>query len=175
MRPRTLWLGAGGIAALVIAVLVIPQTRSALLGAPSNDDLIATCDSAEEKVALAACTQILESGRAENVRVAVLEERGKIYSNLEQHELALKDFQECVRLSPESVSCRFGMAGEHAILENVDEALAEYDEVIKRDPKNTFAYMFRAGLREKKGDAAGAAADKTMAEQLGPLVPVPPQ
>jgi tetratricopeptide (TPR) repeat protein len=173
MRARTIWLAAGGIVAVVVAVLVIPQTRSALFGAQSNDDLIATCDSGEEKDALAACTAILESGPDENLRGAVLEERGKIYSNLDQHELALKDFQECVRLS-DSARCHFGLAGEYTFLNDIDHAIAEYDEVIKREPKDGFAYMFRSGLKDKKGDLAGAAADKAAAEQFSPVpIPVP--
>jgi tetratricopeptide (TPR) repeat protein len=173
MRARTLWLAAGGIVAAFVAVLVIPQTRDALVGALFSDESIDRCDSQDPKVAIPGCTELLVSGRYENLRGGILVRRASFYSDVGQHEMAIKDLEEALKLFPENVEAHFDLAGAYSQAGNNDRAIAEYDEVIKRDPKNTFAYMFRSGLKEKKGDAAGAAADRAIVEQLGPLLPVP--
>jgi tetratricopeptide (TPR) repeat protein len=172
MRARTIWLAGGGIVAAFVAILVIPQTRFALLDAIFNDDVIRACDSQDPKIAMPACSEVLNSGRYENIRGAALVRRAQLYSDAGQHDLAIMDLEESVRLFPAHIDARMDLAREYAGIGNHDGAIAQYDDVIKRDPKNTFAYMFRAGEKEKKGDAAGAAADKAIVEQLPPLVPV---
>ena len=51
---------------------------------------------------------------------------------------------------------------------DTDQALADFEEAIKRDPKLTVAYLSRAVLHIQKGDADKALADFDEAVQLDP-------
>jgi tetratricopeptide (TPR) repeat protein len=172
MRARTPWLVAGGIVAAFVAVLIIPQTRSALFVALFTDEVMRRCDSQDPKIAIPGCTEVVESGRYETVRNAALYRRAGFYSNAGQHDLAVKDLEELLGQVPDDSEARMLLAREYSEVGDDDRAIAQYDEVIKREPKDGFAYMFRSGLKEKKGDLAGAAADRASAEQFPP-VPVP--
>jgi Tfp pilus assembly protein PilF len=49
----------------------------------------------------------------------------------------------------------------------LDEAIADFDMVIKLDPKDETAFAARAYLYNRKGDSTRAAADLEQARKLG--------
>jgi Flp pilus assembly protein TadD len=49
----------------------------------------------------------------------------------------------------------------------VDKAIADFDVVLRMDPRDAASYAARSYLHKQKGDAARAAADLEQARKLG--------
>jgi tetratricopeptide (TPR) repeat protein len=119
--------------------------------------------------ALAACTRAIDSKRYSGVDLAILHNnRGISWREKGYDNLALADFDEAVRLDPQSATARvsrgnlFGDKGEN------DKAIADYDEAIRMNPKLAPAYSNRGLSWLAKGDTTRALSDFDEAIRLAP-------
>jgi tetratricopeptide (TPR) repeat protein len=97
--------------------------------------------------------------------------RGVALLDAKQYDQAIREFDEGIRLDPNSPSlftarglAWFGMG-------NVDRALADFDEAIRLDPRYARAYYERGSLRRTMGQLDAALRDLDEAVRLDPEYP----
>lgn len=128
-----------------------------------------TCMSGTGDAQIAACTREIKSGRWHNSHLAwAYNNRCKAYNDKGEHDRAIADCDEAVRLDPNSAAVYYNRAiayddkGDHA------HAITDYSEAIWLDAKFALAY-YRRGLAEQTmGDWVDAEVDMAMAKQLNP-------
>lgn len=96
--------------------------------------------------------------------------RGQTYDQQGQHERAVADYTEAIKLQPQKVEYYNRRASTNdAWLEKYDAAIADYTEMIKLDPKlSSFWHMQRGHVFRRKKDYQKALADFTQAINLAP-------
>lgn len=67
--------------------------------------------------------------------------RGKTYFELEQFELAIRDFNSALKLSPENKDVLFNIAYTSELLENFQESINAYKEILKIDSMDSKVYV----------------------------------
>jgi tetratricopeptide (TPR) repeat protein len=128
------------------------------------NDPVGTVDEAIE-----ACTRAIESKRYSNENLAILlNSRGISWRQKGNDDKALIDFDEAIRLDPNSAtaySSRGNLWGDQG---DNDKALADYNEAIRLNPKLPPAFSNRAVSWMAKGDKDRALADLNEAIRLDP-------
>ncbi len=81
---------------------------------------------------------------------------------------ALAEFEEVIRINPNSAKAYDRRAGLYLKRGEIDKAIADYDELIRLDPKAASNYQARARLLLDKGEFDRAAADLSNAISLSP-------
>ena len=77
--------------------------------------------------------------------------RGELFSALEKHELAIKDFNQVIKMSPDFPNVYLLRGSSCLSLKDYPNALADFNKAIKLDPKSDQAYMLRGVVyREQK-------------------------
>jgi tetratricopeptide (TPR) repeat protein len=84
-----------------------------------------------------------------------------------------KELGEIVALDPEDLDARLELGAAYASIGNTDAALAAYEEVLRRRPKNTVALKVAADLYRGKGEPAKAAAYYEKLRRMAPDDPRP--
>jgi len=69
--------------------------------------------------------------------------------------------------------CHYSLSDSDEASAEYDKAIADYDEVIRLDPKDVFAYIYRGCAYERKGDYDKAIADYDEAIRLDPKYALP--
>ncbi len=82
--------------------------------------------------------------------VAALIERGTKYNLNSDYDRAIADFNEAIRLDPNSAAAFYGRAAVYYNMGDYDRAIQDYDQVLRIDPRYNMAPMFRALTYEKK-------------------------
>lgn len=99
--------------------------------------------------------------------------RGSAYCDRGDHDIAIADFDDALKLGPPSgiIFHNRGNAwrgkGEYA------RAIADYDMSIKADPRSAFSFQNRGISKEALGELDGALADINQAIRLDPTLPQP--
>ena len=118
---------------------------------------------------IAGCTRILQEGTqpAQN-RIGAYALRGGAYADKGDHDRAIADYTEAIRLAP-AESALYGNRG-RAYLDKRDYflALADFSEVIRLDPRDASTYNDRGAVHAGKGDHDRAIADYDEAIRLAP-------
>jgi Tfp pilus assembly protein PilF len=92
--------------------------------------------------------------------------RGVCLVRLHRDDDAFADFNKALEIDPELASALNGRGGVYFRRRQYALASRDYDRAISINPRSAPAYQNRANLRRVTGDAAGADADRKMAEQL---------
>jgi tetratricopeptide (TPR) repeat protein len=167
MRARTIWLTLGGIVAALAAVVVIPQTRNALVDALYNDEAFERCTVLAPEVAIPGCNDAL--ARHPNL-TELYKARAMAYAKTPQHDLAIRDIEEFLRSAPEDVQAHEIAGIEYFRVNDYDRTIAHMDAALKYDPENAHAFWYRGLAKREKGDAAGADGDLKEAYRLDPAL-----
>jgi Tfp pilus assembly protein PilF len=137
------------------------------LAAPAND--IRICSSASGEAAIAACTRAIESSNFKGRSVAGLYiMRGVILRNQGEHDRAIADYGQAIRLDPNYASAYTGRAMAYRGKGDLDRAIADYGEAIRLDPKRAFVYHLRGNAYRAKDEIDRAIADYDQAIRLDP-------
>jgi cytochrome c-type biogenesis protein CcmH/NrfG len=82
---------------------------------------------------------------------------GNIYYDTRQFPDAVKYYEQSLKLKPDATDVRTDMATAYYFMGDPDHAIAEFDEVLKQNPKHANA-LFNEGMVkwEGKGDITGA-------------------
>lgn len=121
---------------------------------------------------ISGCTTILERGQREpqRTRSSAHNNRGLGYQNLGEHDRAIRDFDESIRLDPKNFFAYFNRAASYSANGEYDRALRDFDEVIRLRPKLVDAYVGRGIASYKKGDDDRALRDFDEAIRLNPKI-----
>jgi tetratricopeptide (TPR) repeat protein len=152
---------------LAVPVLAIPLLGAAYAVSPEENDRLCSGDDAE--TAVSACSAIVQSDQLEVEDVAnALNRRGHAYFNLGQTERAIQDFDEAIKLDPNSVQGFYNRAIAYFRIHQTDRAVRDFDQAIKLDPNNTYALTNRGVVYAAAGQYARALQDFDRAIGLDP-------
>ena len=134
-----------------------------------------TCEKASGDVAIAACTRAIGSHRYSGDNLAELYyNRGVEYDNQGDHDRAIADYTEAMRLDPRNggsadIGGAYNDRGDaYQAKGDYDRAIADYNEAIRLNPKYAKAYDNRGDMYKAKGDLDHAIADYSEAIRLDP-------
>lgn len=95
-----------------------------------------------------------------------LEERAQIYYELEMYDLSDKDYQRITELDEGSVMSYMGIGRNAMMQERYDDALRQFDYVVKMASGYASGYSFRAEAYVRKGEYNKAAEDIVTALEI---------
>jgi tetratricopeptide (TPR) repeat protein len=156
---------------LFIAVIVIGAVSPPALA--QIDQQVARClgphDASPANLRIEGCTWAIQSGRWSGKDLAfAYYNRGNAYFDNKEHDRAIADFSEAIRLDPPFAPTYNNRGGAYRIKGDYERAIADYDEAIRLDPKYALACYDRglAHLARKSYDQA--IADFSKAIELEP-------
>jgi tetratricopeptide (TPR) repeat protein len=99
-----------------------------------------------------------------------IRDRGVSKQELGQHEEAIKDFDEAIRLDPKDSFAFRNRGYSKQSLGQHEEAIKDYNEAIRLDAKDSFAFINRGYSKNKLGYYEEAIKDYDEAIRLNPRV-----
>lgn len=72
--------------------------------------------------------------------------RGQVYSQIKQLDLAIADYDQAIRIDPNHVVAFYNRGVAYGKLKQLDRAIADYDQVIRLDPNFVNAYINRGNI-----------------------------
>jgi Tfp pilus assembly protein PilF len=94
--------------------------------------------------------------------------RGLIYQNNKQHQLAIDDFTSASGLTPQRPEPLLARAISYLAMDRLKEAAADLDEAVQADPQNAQIWTTRGIVYERLGDKTKAAGCYSRAINLRP-------
>ena len=118
---------------------------------------------------IAACTRAVDSKQYSGANLAILlNSRGISWREKGYDDLALVDFDEAIRLDPNSAAAYTSRGNLHGDRGNNDKAIADYNAALELNPKLAPAYSTRGLSWLAKGDHDRARSDLDAAIRLDP-------
>ena len=142
-------------------------------GKPKGASAALIQDCADAKAAsvsvIAACSGLLGSvPSGDAIRELAYFNRARAHDATQDHDLAIADLDEVLRLDPDNADA-YGLRGAmHGSKDELDEAIADFDRAIALEPGQSDSFMNRGTARERKGEYAGAIEDYGSAIELAP-------
>ncbi|MCK1387526.1 caspase family protein [Bradyrhizobium sp. 21] len=99
--------------------------------------------------------------------------RGSAYYDRGEHEIAITDFDDALKLGPPSGIIFHNRGNAWRGKGDYAKAIADYDMSIKADPSSAFSFQNRGIAKEALGDLDGALTDINQAIRLDPSLPQP--
>lgn len=134
---------------------IIATTSALLMPAASAGSRCDSGDYGHPEITIQNCTPVINGGQATYRDYLV---RGRAYGTINKYDLALADFNACIRTAPARYHCLDDHAWANLRLGKYDEAIVDYREIVSRpvhtlDNNNKLAdaYEGRAAAYEKNG------------------------
>lgn len=120
-------------------------------------------------VRIAACTALLASGRFDVQNLSHIHNfRGGAYRALGDIARAIADFDEAIRLNPQSAHAYNNRGNAYSAQGDLARAIADYSEAIRLNPQLAIAYSNRGVAYHGQGDLVRAITDQDSAIRLNP-------
>ena len=163
---------SGALLLAILSACVIAVSLSFAANAKRDRDWDA-CNGSDADASIAGCTNVLSRGKRETQsdRATAYNNRGWSYSQKDDHDRAIADYDEAIRLDPNFALAFVNRGWSYERKRQYDRALADYNEAIRADPKYSLAYNNRGWLRHLQGDYDRAIADYGEAIRLDPKDP----
>ena len=147
------------------ACCLLLGTAMAAMGQSRKENLN-KCMSTDPDARISGCTALIQAGSETAVNLSVAyNNRGNAYERKGDHDRAIQDVSEAIRLSPS-----FGYYRERGIDYNekgdYDAAIQDYSEAIHLNPNNSFVYVYRGEAYDHKRDYDRAIQDFNEAIRL---------
>ena len=146
-----------------------------------RDENVVSCTLGYSRVALTGCARMAPTGfdvtgqDSWKEKILVTTEqaedhftRGNVYLDMGEYELALRHFDEAIRLNPQDSSCYIFRGSAYGELGQHDRALLDYDLAVRLEPKDAFAYAKRGVAYRKLDQQEKAIQDYDEAIRLEP-------
>ena len=117
------------------------------------------------------CDWIADNIRPQNPIVRFL--RGVAQANLGNHQAAINDFTETIKLGGNPAIAYYNRGNSKFNLNEHRGAIADYSEVIKINPQHASAYYNRGVAKLHIGDKEGAMKDFQEADKIDPYMKIP--
>ena len=119
-------------------------------------------------------TSCLETGRLNGgVKATTLKQRAVAYMHLGQHQRAVDDINEAVKLKPGDADNYYLRGVAYRALGQLDRALEDSNRSISLEPNSAAAYANRAFVHKALGNVSQAKSDARRALDQDPRVRVP--
>lgn len=118
---------------------------------------------------IGACTAILQSGRLDGrpeLQSSIYQARASAFSQYQQFDLALADFDRAVALSPADANARYNRAIAFERKGDFDSAITDLNESLRLQPSHPFVHYERGFVRLKQKDYDRAIEDFNEAIRL---------
>jgi lipoprotein NlpI len=114
------------------------------------------------------CSTLIETGRESKAsRAAAYTYRGNAYNAKGDHDRAIADYTEAIRLDPKDALVAYNNRGNAYLAKGeLDRAIADFDEAIRLDPSNAGTYFSRGRANLYAGALPKALADFDRASAL---------
>jgi lipoprotein NlpI len=135
---------------------VDPNAKAAADKARSTLKDVAACAQAKQPdAAIEGCGRVLEDQKQKpKARTAAYFNRGNAYLSKGQHDQAIADFDEAIKLDPKNASAYNNRGNAKSEKGEADAAIEDFNAAIKANPRYASAYFNRANSYATKGDAA---------------------
>ncbi len=141
------------------------------VSAPASADDRDACARASGEEAIAACTRAIGSPALKGSGLSKAHvSRGHAYYIKGDHDHAIADYAEAIRLDPKSAVAFRNRANAYRAKGDNDRAIVDYSEAIRLDPKSAAAWRGRGSAYYAKGDYDRAIADDGEAIRLDPTL-----
>lgn len=149
------------------------EIRSVPFPTASTGEFAAICLDPEAKpdVAISACDRLIARKELKG-RDLLHSSRGAAFARVGQHDRAIADFDQAIRLNPKSAQGHAGRGESRAAKGENDLAIVDCDEAIRLEPTRAASYASRGMIWMKVGQYGLAAADFDEAVRLAPFVSV---
>jgi lipoprotein NlpI len=152
---------------LLVAFLVLQACGTAW--AQWNEDAQRCSVAADPDVAVALCTRAIESGQLSRAAVALtLNNRANAYQNKRDYDRAIADYNEALRIDPDSALVRNNRGAAYQHKGDHERALQDYDQAIRLDAASASAFNNRGRAHHFKESYAQAISDYDEAIELDP-------
>lgn len=133
----------------------------------SKNDGLKSCFDSNLDSKVAACTQVIENTReSPKNRSEAYNARGVFYSNRGEHDTAIRDYDEAIRVDPKTLFAYSNRGRSYLEKGDYDQALRDLDEGIKRNPALANPFYWRAKVYENKGNQDRALEDYDKSIQI---------
>ena len=155
------------IAIIWLSALAMP------VSAQSIDEQIGQCGNESRQTTpaaqIAACTALLQSGRFDVQDLSQIHfNRGVAYRDRGDLARAISDYDEAIRLNPQSALAYNNRGVAYRGQGDLARAISDYDEAIRLNPQYALAYNNRGVAYRDQGDLARAVSDYDEAIRLNP-------
>jgi tetratricopeptide (TPR) repeat protein len=140
----------------------------------ANADMVAECRQSEPVRKIAGCTQLIKKGGNRQISLAAaFNMRGQGYQASGDHDKALRDYTEAIRIQPGLAAAYNNRGWVRVDMHNYDEALLDLTTAIRLSPKYAHAYNNRGNAYRGRKEFDRAVADYNEAIRLDPKLPYP--
>jgi len=137
--------------------------------AQSREEYVEQCLHDDLEYAIGGCTALIESGLESDRNLSVSHfHRGLAYHRTQEHDRAIQDFDEAIRLRPRFLNAYFQRGDAHFANGDYDRAIEDFTEVVMLDPTDSIAFRYRGDVYFAKGDSDSAVRDYDEALRLDP-------
>lgn len=121
----------------------------------SAKDMAACAQTKDHDATIAGCTTVIDDAKQKpKGRAAAYYNRGNAHSAKGDHEHAIADYDEAIKLDPKSASSAYNNRGSaRSDKGDVDGALSDFNAAIKLSARYASAYFNRANIYAAQGDA----------------------
>lgn len=135
-------------------------TTPAKGGKATPRDVVACAQDRVQDLAIAGCTRIIEDAKQKpKARGVAFYNRGNAYVLKGDHDKAVADFDEALKLEPKNASIYNNRGNARGDKGESDAAMADFDAAIKANPRYAAAYFNRANALAAKGETDRALKD----------------
>ena len=154
-----------GFLSLLAGVVML----SGIFAAPAVADDLTTCKNASGDEVIAACTRAMSSGKVRGIDLAIAHNnRGLAIELKGDHDRAIADFTEAIRLNPRNSITFSNRATAWYRKGDHDRAIADFDEAIRIKPSDEITYRGRGNAWMAKGEYDRAIGDYSEAIRISP-------
>jgi tetratricopeptide (TPR) repeat protein len=134
----------------------------------SRQETVNKCMSGDPDTRIAGCTALIKTRQDTNENLSIIyNNRGNAYNRKGDHDHAIQDFSEAIRLNP-----NYGYYRNRGIdyyeKGDYERAIQDFNEAIHLSPNDTFAYVSRGDAYSNKRDYDRAIPDFNEAIRLNP-------
>ena len=147
---------SGALLLAILSACVIAVSLSFAATAKRDRDWDA-CNGSDADTSIAGCTNVLSRGKRETQsdRATAYNNRGWSYSQKDDHDRAIADYDEAIRLDPNFALAFVNRGWSYERKRQYDRALADYNEAIRADPKYRSPSTTAAGSVISKATMTG--------------------
>lgn len=149
------WLVAAAMAAFGAVSTAAAQTEDENWAYCVNDNEVYSLDEQ-----IAGCSRIIAAGDDTPVNIAIAyQNRGNGYNRQDNHERAIVDYNEAIRLNPNFANAYYNRGVAYGDMRRYDEAIADYTQALALDPQHGDSYGNRGHAHYMQGRLQEALAD----------------